>query len=544
MGFLRNLLLAVGVLAASEAGLGTGLRAPLVVLALPLLPSLLVALTFALGKRGRWRAAAFCVRLIDWSAPLVELIAVALCGWSAFASDLLGAGGGSSGWPGPELLLALAPYVVAEFAAIDARARTASPSRATRAGLRRLHGRMFVSAIGPIAGLVALSSLVGLNDGVRAWVEEVALVNGGVTAGMLALFALAMPMILVSAWKTETLPEGWRRQVLESTAKSAGFRCRDIRVWHTSHLMANAAVVGFLPRHRVVLLSDALLAELGPSELAAVFAHEVGHATRKHVWIFGAWALGVLLLADAGLRLLRFEHASYELAVLGAVLLAGYGAFGYLSRRFELDADLASVGTTGDVNGLIRALEQVGGAHAREKRGWRHFSVADRVRFLVANAADASVGLRLRRRLRRWARAGVLLFAVAITLEVWTLARSLPEDRIVVDLRLGRFEAAAERASGRALEPRLESAVLAARGLEGDVPADVLIELSRARLAAGDARGALAYLDLAGLRGADVPVGVPAALAASLKRDSGELGSALERVEDEEWRAALNGLGP
>ena len=62
--------------------------------------------------------------------------------------------------------------------------------------------------------------------------------------------------------------------------------------------MANAAIVGFLPGHRTVLFSDSLLAGLPPRELAAVFAHEIGHARRHHVLVFGAWTLVFFLAGD------------------------------------------------------------------------------------------------------------------------------------------------------------------------------------------------------------------------------------------------------
>ena len=304
--------------------------------------------------------------------------------------------------------------------------------------------------------------------------------------------------------------------------------------------MANAAVVGFLPSHRVVLLSDALLAQLGPAELAAVFAHEVGHVTRRHVWILGAWALGFVLLADAGLRLVALDSAVWELAILGGLLGLGYLAFGFLSRRFELDADLASVTATGDTDGLVRALEQVGGAHARERTGWRHFSTGRRVRFLHAHAADPRLGARLRRTLRWWARAGALVFLAAIALELWTFARALPEDRVVVALRLGHYVEAVRRAEDlESVDPRLAGALQAAAETGPSLSPEALLADALARLEAGDLAGALARADLASLRGATAPVGVQAVLAALLERDAEAARAALERVVPSPWRDAL-----
>jgi hypothetical protein len=260
------------------------------------------------------------------------------------------------------------------------------------------------------------------------------------------------------------------------------------------------------------------------------------------VWIIGAWALGVILLADAGLRRLALERVGAELGLLALVLLLGYLAFGFLSRRFELDADLESVATTGDVHGLIRALEQVGGAHAREKAGWRHFSIAQRVRFLLATGAEPEVGRRLRRKLRRWALVGFVLFAGAVGIEAWSLARSLPTDRVAVALRLGRYAQAGELAAELELDPRPAGAVAAAAGLADGAPVPVLLNLARRRTIARDPAGALGLLDLVALRGGDRPDGVPAVLEAHLRADPGAVRAALAGVADPAWRAALEHL--
>jgi hypothetical protein len=327
--------------------------------------------------------------------------------------------------------------------------------------------------------------------------------------------------------------------LLLETARRAGLRCKEVRVWHTSNLLANAAVIGFLPQHRVVLFSDALLAELGPAELAAVFAHEIGHVKRRHVWVFAAWALGFFLLADVALSWLALESLVLELGIFGAVLLAWYRSVGYLSRRFELDADLESVATTGDVFGLIRALEQVGGAHAREQGSWRHFSVAERVRFLAAHQADGRVGAALRRRLARWTAAGAVLCALGVAGEAFALARDLPAERVRVDLRLGRYAAAEERAAGLALDERMRAAVTAAGSVSADLSAADLYLLGLERLQRGDAAAALAFVDLGGLRGGTGPDGVAEALEGFVL---GEARVDREDVADPAWSAALERL--
>src|SRR6185436_1238857 len=103
-------------------------------------------------------------------------------------------------------------------------------------------------------------------------------------------------------------------------------------------------------------------------------------------------------------------------AILLAVLGAWYLSFGWLSRRFELEADLFSLDLIGDAEGLIGALEQVGGAHARSLSSWRHFSTAQRVDFLRATALDRSIGAKLERTLKFGRVVGYTLCAIVLAL--------------------------------------------------------------------------------------------------------------------------------
>ena len=538
MGFLRNILLALGVLALVETGLEPLWRLPALVPLLLVLPHGLAWFAVRAGRAGHLRRAALLQAVLPWSAPLVQLAAVLGFGWVAATTGLLAGGPRVDFAPGLDLLLALLPYLVAELATIDARGRASGLGPDLGRGMARLQTRLFLSAVLPIAAYVLLSNAVALHPTLHAWVDHVALASATFAGLLLALFALALPALLRSTWETEPLGPGWQRLVVEETARRAGFRCKEIRVWHTSNLMANAAVIGFLPQHRVVLLSDALLHQLGPSELAAVFAHEMGHAQRRHVWVFAAWALAFFLAADVLLTWLALESLGLELAIFAAVVGSWYLSFGYLSRRFELDADLASVSATGDPDGLIRALERVGGAHARERSSWRHFSVADRVRFLTANRFDPSVGQRLRRRLSRWSRAGVVAFLVAAGLELALLVESMPVDRVRVDLRLGRFAQARERASGLDLEPRLAASVEETAGWPEGAKPPALLEGARRALEGGRLGGALALLDLADLRGGVLPEGLRAVLGLAAEGDLAAARS-LGQGLSPEWRAAL-----
>jgi hypothetical protein len=219
--------------------------------------------------------------------------------------------------------------------------------------------------------------------------------------------------------------------------------------------MSNAAIVGLTERSRLVFYSDLRLQQLGPRELAAVFAHEMGHARRAHAATFGAFALAFFLLAHQLIGHLGFEEPVWEVTLLAALLALWYISFGYLSRRFELEADLESLRVVGESGPLIHALELVTGAHAHKRSSWRHFSTRDRVAFLRGAEADPVVGVRLKLRLARWRKLGFALLAVAALFQVLDQVRSWDQDWLIADLRLGRFEQAARRADSPRVDQEL-----------------------------------------------------------------------------------------
>jgi hypothetical protein len=248
-----------------------------------------------------------------------------------------------------------------------------------------------------------------------------------------------------------------------------------------------------------------LLARLNPRELAAVFAHEVGHARAQHVLIFVALLVTFIGGVDLIDGWIGFSSAEAGYGFYGVCLITAYLGFGFLSRRVELEADLESVDLIGDRQPLIEALEEVTGAHARSRSSWRHFSTADRVAFLQAVEQDPALGLRLRRLLRRVRNGAFLALALVSVAQVTRLASRLPEDLIVVDLRLGRFARAETRLSALEddeVDERVRRWVLRAASLGADsVAADALEKRGRSAAEEGDWEAAIEWLELAILRG-------------------------------------------
>ncbi len=227
---------------------------------------------------------------------------------------------------------------------------------------------------------------------------------------LLALYC-AIPFFLRVLWGAYPMPDGPLRRRLVAYSARVGFRARDILVWPTEGNFLNAAVIGPAAPFRYVLLTDALLERLPEDEVEAVLAHEAGHARHRHMLLFFLFTVGYTLmafLAGAWLEARWPALARNPLLYLGlalATFFLWFGTlFGFLSRRFEQQADVFGATTIGPAAGppeehpFVRALEglarQMG--DLREVKGWRHFSLAVRIGYLKRYLTDPAVRRRYR----------------------------------------------------------------------------------------------------------------------------------------------------
>ena len=266
-----------------------------------------------------------------------------------------------------------------------------------------------------------------------------------------SLVLIAAPLFIRVAWPTRPLAEGPLRRRLERVARRAGFRFTDVLVWETGGCVLNACVTGIVPRFRYVLLTDALVDTMTPVEVAAVFGHEIGHIAHRHLLYFGfffAGSLGMLtLVAEALSRGFQWLLTSNRMPAwispdvaafaqeAGVLLLLGvyfWLVFGYLSRRFERQADVFGSKVVSceqadcpphlDVDGeptegdprrdrialplcrmglrtFAEALSIVAQCNGIDpgRRSWRHGSIANRIRFLQRLEGDPASERRFQR---------------------------------------------------------------------------------------------------------------------------------------------------
>lgn len=543
MGYLLHILLAVVAQAAGEADLAFAAAAPWWGAALLAVPHVLAARARSATLAGRFAAAGRRHRLLWLSPPLCFALFVLGTDWVGRVRAWTGAELRLTSWPEPALMLAFLPYVVLQLVGIDAEARVHEPRPRERRRLVAFQCRLFASSLLPLFFYVAVATAAGWRPEWRAHVEQVGLFHAAFVGLLLGALALALPAILAWTWDTVPLPAGPQRALLEAVGQRAGFRAHDVRVWRTGDTMANAAIVG-VGRRRIVLLSDSLLSMLSLRELAAVYAHEIGHAKRHHVWVFLAWAVAFFLAGDLLASWLAPGDEWVGTGVLGATLGAWAVGFGWLSRRCELEADLYSLEVLGEADSIVSALQRVGG-RLRDVAGWRHFSTNDRVRFIARAAADPRVARAHRTRLRWIARLGAALCLAVLALQLAGLFEDLPEDRFRADLSLGRYELAVARAE-RA--PDFDEELLSLGALGRDVvgaagrgePEQALEdELARA-LAAGELERAAGCALLLVLRGRDELTPVVDVLAAVTEEDGDPAGARATLAEaPPPWRARL-----
>jgi STE24 endopeptidase len=109
---------------------------------------------------------------------------------------------------------------------------------------------------------------------------------------------------------------------------------------------------------RYIFLSDLLIETMRDEEIEAVFAHEIGHVVHRHLWwyvlftvglvLFSMGPLGLALSYVPGLVIYTNTPEAQQLAIeawreqIAAAFVLGtfVVAFGYLSRRFERQADV------------------------------------------------------------------------------------------------------------------------------------------------------------------------------------------------------------
>jgi len=253
-------------------------------------------------------------------------------------------------------------------------------------------------------------------------------------AAFLGALILLMAPLAVKFWDCRPLPESNLRRRIEEYLRSQKTRVREICLWETfSGRLLTAGVIGVLPPLRYLLLSTGLLAALEESEILSVVAHEVGHLKRHHMaWLLLFFVLFSLLVYLAFYPLflgflayfpipevLSFlptekfflPEALFTIGLVVTVVLYFRFLLGFFLRNFERQADLYCLESLGTAQGLIRAFQKIAAlsGNTEDLPSWHHFSIRERISFLLAAEKDPSLIQRHHRKVRFWLGAYIFL---------------------------------------------------------------------------------------------------------------------------------------
>lgn len=465
-------------------------------------PQLVAWLARRAFLRGRHALGALLIEVLRHSAVAAFAVLALACGWIGFAARTAGPLFADGVWPRASLALALLPWLAFELASVEAQARARAVTRAHVGAIRAFELRMRAMAIAPPALLYGLMLLVGIDEEWRVRIGRVGLLGALHAALVVGVMVLTAPFVLRWVMDTRPLANEALRELFAGVAARARFRCRELLEWRTGLRMANAAILGLTPRTRIVVFTDALLEQLSARELCAVYAHEIGHAARHHLLALAAVTIALLVGGGWIVETWLPGDEWWSLLGLAPVLAVWFAAVGWLSRRFELEADLHAFDVLDDPSALVSALHRVSGMHAEDRDSWRHFGTARRVGFLIEVARAPALGVELTRRMRRWRAAAIAAAIVVVLARTGQLATAWKSDMAWADLRLGEYEHALARGA-RSDDGSLEALLARTRELPAD-PAERSGERLLARAATSYDRGDFAsgreWLELAGWR--------------------------------------------
>ena len=295
------------------------------------------------------------------------------------------------------------------------------------------HHLLFIMA--PVCLIILLMDVLDLYVAPRlSPTGQAYVIPAAMLAGVVGVFILA-PLMIVRIWRTSRLPQGPLRDQLEELCMRMRVRYRDILVWESGGMIANAGVMGLFGRVRYLLVSDAMLENMSDEHIRAIFAHEVGHVRGWHILYYLLFAKSAMLLS----------FLSGEVAVLSvgagdwfgqvvtlSVLVGVWGVgFGWISRRFERQSDVVGAWLAGqgqdDDDSITSegaatfnwALQQVASLNGipRSQRSWRHGSIDSRIRYLFElgfrHGGKREIDLVVRRiKIALWIAAATLLAAL------------------------------------------------------------------------------------------------------------------------------------
>lgn len=323
-------------------------------------------------------------------------------------------------------LLTLVPLIALLGVLAAVHARTEPQSGGLRFALRSFLGLSFL----PILLMMLLDESFQRISFLRRMAFIYPAAGWLVALGSLSLLMVFLPPLLRFILAARPLENGPLRDRLERACGSVGFRAARLLVVPTgTSRMANAFVVGLASRWRYVFFTKAILEGMSPEQLECVLVHEVTHSQKRHIVFYLVAALAFSLFSGLGHEAMEAAGAPSALVLLSmltwAFLYWGV-AFGFVSRRFETEADLVAARRAAPAEDgmppyaaarrMASALQRV--AYLNHVPpwawSWRHFTISKRIDILLHAELDPSIGARYERICERLRNGAVALFMTAL----------------------------------------------------------------------------------------------------------------------------------
>lgn len=240
-----------------------------------------------------------------------------------------------------------------------------------------------------------------------------------------------LPLLLVRLWGCRRIHDPQLQQLIQDACRRSGVHITRAYTWPRRPFpFYNAMAMGLLPRTRIVIISEDLVAALSPEECQAVIGHELGHLRYRHLLIYllllfaiSMWAsLLVWLSHDVWAPAVSVTAVeSIQVILQVALILLGIRViFGLVSRACERQADLHGASITSFEamqTALLRVAQLIG--QDLDTPSWRHHSIAERVAFLQSQSDNPHILQQQTAHIMRLSTLIIILLLTVLTFSIW-----------------------------------------------------------------------------------------------------------------------------
>ena len=224
----------------------------------------------------------------------------------------------------------------------------------------------------------------------------------------LVFVAVFAPLVIQRMWGCYPVEGGYYRDRIQALCRRANIGYRNIMYWPIfGGRMLTAGVMGIVRKFRYILVTESLLRALTPEEVDAVIAHEIGHVKKHHllyyIFFMACFMLIVFAIYDVTIYLVLFAgplfQAILDLGIEQETLLWSLHSavfltvflfyfrfiFGYFMRNFERQADVYVYSLFDTARPMISTFQKIAltSGQSPDKPNWHHFSIRDRIEYLL-----------------------------------------------------------------------------------------------------------------------------------------------------------------